>query len=121
MEHTPSEKEIAAFFSLLSVETRIHIIRLLGVKPLCVNAIAQQLGMTQSAVSQHLRVLRNVRLVEGEKRGYFVHYRVSFDTLEPWQKKVLHLLNLTPPSEEIDNSAMCCGEGTQGKAYECNH
>lgn len=121
MENTPSEKEIAAFFSLLSVETRISIIRLLGVKPLCVNAIAQQLGMTQSAVSQHLRVLRNVRLVEGEKRGYFVHYRVAFDTLEPWQRNVLALLEIHPPSEEADGPTGCCvGEMEKGKD-ECNH
>lgn len=111
MQNKPSEKEIAEFFSLLSVETRIHIIRRLGTKALCVNAIARQLGMTQSAISQHLRVLRNVRLVEKEKRGYFVHYRVSFDTLEPWQRKILTFLEIQPPSEEIDNSAMCCGEG----------
>jgi DNA-binding transcriptional ArsR family regulator len=121
MKNTPLEKEIAEFFSLLSVETRIKIIRLLGAKSLCVNAIAQQLGMTQSAVSQHLRVLRNVRLVEGEKRGYFVHYRVSFDTLEPWQKQVLTLLDIYPPSKEADSSTMCCkGEMEKGKD-ECNH
>ena len=114
MENTPSEKEIAAFFSLLSVETRIHIIHLLGTKALCVNAIAQQLGMTQSAVSQHLRVLRNARLVESEKRGYFVHYRVSFETVEPWQKKVLSLLDINPPSEEVDSPAPCC-EGKREK------
>ena len=115
------EKEIAEFFSLLSVETRIKIIRLISMKPLCVNALAQQLGMTQSAVSQHLRVLRNVRLVQGEKRGYFVHYRVSFETLEPWQKKILTLLNITPSSKEADSSSMCCkGEMERGKD-ECNH
>ena len=114
MENTPSEKEIAEFFSLLSVETRIHIIRLLVTKALCVNAIAHHLGITQSAVSQHLRVLRNVRLVESEKRGYFVHYRVSFDSLEPWQKKVLALLDINPPSEEADGSAPCC-EGKMEK------
>lgn len=108
MENTLSEKEIAEFFSLLSVETRINIIRLLGTKALCVNAIAHHLGITQSAVSQHLRVLRNVRLVEGEKRGYFVHYRVSFDSLEPWQKKVLTFLDINPPSKVADSSAQCC-------------
>jgi DNA-binding transcriptional ArsR family regulator len=121
MEKTFLEKEIAEFFSLLSVETRIKIIRLISTKPLCVNAIAKHLGMTQSAVSQHLRVLRNTRLVEGEKRGYFVHYRVAFDTLEPWQKKVLTLLDINPPSKEGVSSTMCCkGEMEKGKD-ECNH
>ena len=87
MQQLSSERVIAEFFSLLSVETRIKIIRLLSEKPLCVNALARRLGMTQSAVSQHLRVLRNVKLVEGEKRGYFVHYRLPLKTWNRGRKK----------------------------------
>ena len=49
---------------------------------LCVNALAHQLGVTQSAVSQHLRVLRQARLVRGERRGTFVHYSLDRDALE---------------------------------------
>jgi DNA-binding transcriptional ArsR family regulator len=41
---------------------------------LCVNALAHRLGVTQSAVSQHLRVLRQAGLVHGVRRGSFVHY-----------------------------------------------
>jgi DNA-binding transcriptional ArsR family regulator len=42
---------------------------------LCVNALTDRLGVTQSAVSQHLRVLRQAGLVWAERRGSFVHYR----------------------------------------------
>jgi DNA-binding transcriptional ArsR family regulator len=41
---------------------------------LCVNALAQRLGVTQSAVSQHLRILRQTGLVQSVRRGAFVHY-----------------------------------------------
>jgi DNA-binding transcriptional ArsR family regulator len=41
---------------------------------LCVNALAHRLDVTQSAVSQHLRVLRQAGLVRGVRRGTFVHY-----------------------------------------------
>ena len=44
---------------------------------LCVNALAHRLGITQSAVSQHLRVLRQAGLVNSERRGSFVHYTLD--------------------------------------------
>ena len=94
----------------MSVESRLKIIRLLSAKPLCVNALACRLELTQSAVSQHLRVLRNVKLVEGEKRGYFVHYRLTFKNLEPWQKEVLRILEIHPLVIEPNGSAACCRE-----------
>jgi len=58
---------------------------------LCVNALAKKLGVTQSAVSQHLRLLKHAGLVHGERHGSFIHYsldregwkraRAAFDTL----------------------------------------
>jgi len=44
---------------------------------LCVNAMAHRLGVTQSAVSQHLRVLKQVGLVNRERHGSFVHYSLD--------------------------------------------
>jgi DNA-binding transcriptional ArsR family regulator len=58
----------------LSSEPRLRILKLLGERSLCVNAIAARLGMTQPAVSQHLRVLREGGLVKVERRGYWMHY-----------------------------------------------
>ena len=50
-------KEAADLFKILSVEKRIEIIELLKKAPMSVNALADNLGVTQSAVSQHLQVL----------------------------------------------------------------
>jgi DNA-binding transcriptional ArsR family regulator len=47
-----------------------------------VNALAYRLGVTQSAVSQHLKVLKSAGMVNGEKRGYRVHYFVSKEGLK---------------------------------------
>jgi DNA-binding transcriptional ArsR family regulator len=44
---------------------------------LCVGALAGLLGVSPSAVSQHLAVLRSAGLVIDERRGYFVHYRLN--------------------------------------------
>ena len=73
--------EQAALFAVLADPTRLKLLRLLAAQQepnaLCVNALAYRLGVTQSAVSQHLRVLKNAGMVKGEKRGYRVHYFIS--------------------------------------------
>ena len=55
-------------------------------------ALASQLDVTQGAVSQHLRVMRDAGLVIDEKRGYFVHYRLNEQTLDKWRKQIDGLL-----------------------------
>jgi ArsR family transcriptional regulator len=49
---------------------------------ICVNALAKRLGITQSAVSQHLKILRQAGFVRSERRGYFIHYGLNPDQLE---------------------------------------
>ena len=65
-------------FKALGVESRIRIIELLKRKgALCVNEISNALGITPSAVSQHLKVLKYAGLVRNERRGYWIHYEVD--------------------------------------------
>jgi len=47
----------------------------------CVNALSRRLGITASAVSQHLRILRQAGLVKGMRRGPFVHYSLDQETI----------------------------------------
>ena len=70
-------------FKVLGVESRIRIIELLKQKgALCVNEISDVLGITSSAVSQHLKVLKYAGLVKNERRGYWIHYEVDPVALE---------------------------------------
>jgi len=64
-------------FKALGCEARIRIVRTLRERALCVGALAARLQMTESAVSQHLRVLRTAGLVVSDKRANFVHYSLS--------------------------------------------
>ncbi len=81
--------KLSEIFKALSDPTRLRLIKLLndckpGVckgGPLCVNALAHQLGVTQSAVSQHLRILRQAGLVRGARKGSFMHYALDPDGL----------------------------------------
>ena len=58
-------------------QTRLKIVNMLLRRNYCVRALARHLGLTESAVSQHLKVLRDAGLIVGEKRGYFMHYDVD--------------------------------------------
>jgi len=85
-------KEMARLFKALADETRLRLVKLLAEQEpeeaLCVTALAINLGVTQSAVSQHLAVLRAVGLVIDERRGYFVHYRLNRARLREWRSRV---------------------------------
>jgi len=76
-------QELSEIYKALSDPTRLRLIKLLndhqGV--LCVNALAHKLGVTQSAVSQHLRVLRQADLVTANRHGASVHYSFNKDRL----------------------------------------
>ncbi len=73
--------ELGRTLKVLGDENRFRIIELLLEHDLCVGALATRLGVTKSAVSQHLKVLREAGLVRGDKRGYFTHYRVDRERL----------------------------------------
>ena len=88
-------KELARILKVLSVDTRVRIVCLLRGRALCVNALATRLGVTQGAVSQHLRVMRDARLVIDEKRGFYVHYRLNEQTLAAWREAIDQLLDPT--------------------------
>ena len=65
-------------FKVLGVESRIRIIELLKRKgPQCVTKMSDVLGITPSAVSQHLKVLKFAGLVRNERKGYWIHYDVD--------------------------------------------
>ncbi|MFP4520709.1 MAG: ArsR/SmtB family transcription factor [Fibrobacterota bacterium] len=79
-------EKAARIFKALSVETRIRMIELLKDRALCVNALANKLGISPAGVSQHLRILRDAGAVIADKKGYYVHYRVDETTLADWSR-----------------------------------
>lgn len=95
---TDEIEALAEIFKALSDPTRLRLVKLLsdqspdvcqgtcnGQKFLCVNALAHKLGVTQSAVSQHLRVLRQAGLVRGERQGTFMHYSLDQDGMNTYR------------------------------------
>ncbi|VAX15018.1 hypothetical protein MNBD_NITROSPINAE04-2498 [hydrothermal vent metagenome] len=81
-------KKAAELFKILSVDKRIEIIELLKGGERSVNDLADILGVTQPAVSQHLRVLKAAGLVEDERNGYRIFYSLNQKTLETCRKRL---------------------------------
>jgi len=104
-------EEQAAVFSALADPTRLKLVKLLcrqhDPDALCVNALASLLGVTQSAVSQHLRVLRAIGLVKGERHGYHIHYFVNPETLERCRDLVSAPLTIEEPDKEETCEKYC--------------
>jgi ArsR family transcriptional regulator, arsenate/arsenite/antimonite-responsive transcriptional repressor len=78
--------KIARIFKVLSMDTRVRMIEHLKRRPLCVNALAQKLDISPSAVSQHLRILRDADIVIADRQGYFIHYRINYEIFKLWRK-----------------------------------
>ncbi len=101
---------LARILKVLSVPARVRIIQLLKGRALCVNALTARLDMTQGAVSQHLRIMRDAGLVVDEKRGYFVHYRLNEKALAGWQVQLTNLLDPTHGACANEKRASKCAE-----------
>jgi len=77
------ESKQAELFKVLSVESRIKIIDLLKTKgPLGVSELSKSLGITPSAVSQHLKALRYAGMVRSERKGYWLPYEINQGALD---------------------------------------
>ncbi len=69
--------KIANTSKILGDPTRVKILFALSQKELCVCDLASLLGMTQSAISHQLRLLRNTNLVRFRKEGKIVYYSLA--------------------------------------------
>jgi ArsR family transcriptional regulator len=105
--------EQVAVFSALADPTRLKLVKLLcqqkDPEALCVNALAGLLRVTQSAVSQHLRVLKAIGLVRGERRGYHIHYSINPEAVRRCQDLMSTALNIDESVEQ--NACENCNEG----------
>jgi len=70
-------QEIAATFGVLGDPTRVRILDALSAGELCVCDIATLAGISESAVSHQLRLLRGMRLVRARRAGRQVFYTLD--------------------------------------------
>jgi DNA-binding transcriptional ArsR family regulator len=77
MKQNPAE-----IFKVLGVNTRIRILELLKTEgPVGANYIADQLGITPAAASQHLKILKHAGLVRSERKGFRIPYSIDEEAM----------------------------------------
>jgi DNA-binding transcriptional ArsR family regulator len=69
--------DLAEIFRALADSTRARIVHVLLEWPLCVGDLAHVVGVSEPAVSQHLRLLRSLRIVRGRRAGKMVYYSLE--------------------------------------------
>lgn len=74
--HHDHYKEQARILKALANETRLRIIALLGRGECHVGELVRAIGVDQSTVSKHLAILRSVGVVDDERQGNTVLYRL---------------------------------------------
>jgi len=80
-------------FKALADKTRLRIMRLLSItdRQVCVCEIVDALKLPQYLISKHLNILKNAKLVEGERKGTWVYYSSLKDSA--FNRKLFKLLN----------------------------
>mgnify|MGYP001300047378 CR=1 FL=1 len=96
--------QLAECCKAMSDKTRLRILALLKVEELCVCELVDILGITQPAVSQHMRKLKNAKLVKERRQGQWVFYSLD-GSIYPFFQSVLETLpDLQQEIEELKNS-----------------
>ena len=66
--------ELACMLKALGEPTRLKIYQALLERKHCVRSLSKKLGISESAISQHMKIMKAADLVYGEKFGYHTHY-----------------------------------------------
>ncbi len=102
-------------FKALSDGTRLRMVELMNGRAYCVRALSLMLDVSESAVSQHMKVLRDAGLVEGVKYGYYTHYRLCREPFEALSRS-LRELSETPPVRQECGARQQVGCGVAKRA-----
>lgn len=70
-------RNLAGYFRALSDVTRLKIIHLLTEHEMCVCELEDRLGMSQPAVSHHLRALKMAGLISHRRKGKWLYYFIN--------------------------------------------
>ena len=109
--HIGGNSCVTAIAKALGHPARIHIVRLLLEKQSCIGCdFVDEVGLAQSTVSEHLRILKAAGIITGEIERPRVCYSLNKDRLVP----LAGLLNAIFEKEPQDNlhGSICCPPST---------
>src|SRR5699024_10625633 len=88
----------ADILQLLGNETRLTMLKILDEHDCCVCAFVEIFQASQPSISQHIRKLKDIGVVEEERRGQWIFYSINKDS--EFYPLILHFLNLLPQQDE---------------------
>ncbi|EAQ30693.1 putative transcriptional regulator, ArsR family protein [Erythrobacter sp. NAP1] len=101
-------------FEALASTVRRKILAYLSESELTAGQIAERFDISKPAVSQHLTVLQNAGLVESEKRGQYVHYRLVRENLTNTLNG--YVQEVCPVSRPLKRESQAMAKGDQDNA-----
>jgi len=107
--------EIATCLKALGDPTRFRIFQALLERKHCVRSLSKQLGVSESAISQHMKVLKEAGLVYGERFGYHIHYFPRQETLDALAAAFQHMQQ---QSQRLDRDTRICQCEFRRQHYE---
>lgn len=114
-------EEIVQIFKALSDETRLKILIMVSKRCICAKGIAKHLGITEAAVSQHLKLLKEAGIIASEKSGYYVKYTLQEQSLRKITDFIDHIKDEDfPGSCRFDMQFPgACSAGCKGGRNRC--
>lgn len=111
-------QEFTKVMKALSDPNRVKIIKMLQHRVLCVCEIQATLGLAQSTASKHLKVLEEAGLINSEKEGLWVNYRLSrggrsayasvlLGCLRHWLEEDGEVLEMMERLSGVDRETVC--------------
>src|SRR5213596_2644905 len=100
----PESTQVARWFHALSDETRVQIVEMLSHKARCVCELEQVLGVAQSRLSFHLKVLKDAGLLADRRDGRWMYYALNPDVIE----EIDGFVSSLKLQSRRSNSKKCC-------------
>lgn len=91
---------IVKIFKAIGDDTRLNILLLLSTRNICAKGIAKHISISESAVSQHIKILKDAGLISGYKDGYYVMYNIN---KESFNKVLLFIKSII--NDDISNES----------------
>ena len=91
------DDKIVDVIKALGDSTRLKIIKLLAsntVDSICVSDLADRIGITQQATSQHIKILKMVGILEPNKKGLYVYYKINLSNFRKIKEDLDHLFEM---------------------------
>lgn len=110
-----SLKEKALYFKALSDENRLKILWLLTEGELCACNIQEQMSISQSTLSHHMKILVDSSAVSARKEGKWTYYRIESDQTLMVSELLLQIARLGESRRELCDCTPKCNEPYKGE------